>query len=156
MNTSETLSTIIELANSLLELMGTKATVDVVDGDVITINIDSTEEMGLLIGKRGDTLSSFQIILGLMIRQKVGEWKKINVNIGDWRQKQEDYLKSVALDAAGRVRETGKEESLYNLNPGERRMVHIAIALAEMDDIETESVGEGKDRYLVVRLKTSK
>lgn len=115
----------------------------------IDINIDAKEEAGLLIGKRGETLNSLQYILTLIVMRKVGDWQRVVVNIGDWREKQEEYLKNLALQAADRARVTGEVQNLYNLNPSQRRIVHMV--LSEEKDIKTESEGEGIERYLVVR-----
>jgi spoIIIJ-associated protein len=142
-----------ELVNELLRLMGTnaktKVSEDKEDG-AIKVDIE-TEEVGLLIGHHGETLNSIQTILGMIFRQKTGEWARIIVNVGDWREKQEEYLKHLAEQTAARVRETGQEQALYNLTPGQRRIIHLA--LSSNSDLETESTGEGRNRYLVVKPK---
>ena len=73
------------------------------------------------------------------------------VNVGDWREKQEDYLKSLALSALSRARATNEPQPLYNLNASQRRTIHLYLSSEK--DVETESFGEGKERYLIVRLK---
>ena len=142
------------LANELLTLMETKlkakATFDK-ENDAITVDIESGEETGLLIGRHGDTLNSIQTILGMMIKNETGEWKHILVNVGDWREKQEDYLKTLAQETATRAKETGEPQPLYNLTPSQRRVVHMT--LSEDPEVETESVGEDAERYLVVKPK---
>ena len=143
-----------ELTDELLGLMGTKARGDVSfdqENDALVVNIDAGDETGLLIGKRGETLTSLQTILGIILKQKIGEWKRVVVNVGDYREKEEDYLKNLGLSAAERARETGEDQPLYNLKPGQRRIIHLT--LANEKGIETESVGEGEERYLVVRAK---
>jgi spoIIIJ-associated protein len=143
-----------EATDSLLGLMGTTANASVSedkDNDSFIVDIDAKDESGLLIGKRGETINSMQMILGMIFRQKTGGWKRILVNVADWRDKQETRLKELALQAAQRVRETGEEEQLYNLTPGQRRTIHLFLANEE--DVITESVGEGNDRYLIVKPK---
>ena len=143
-----------ELTDGLLGLMGTKAKADISfdqENDALLVNIDAGDETGLLIGKRGETLTSLQTILGIILKQKIGEWKRVVVNVGDYREKEEDYLKNLGLSAAERARETGEDQPLYNLKPGQRRIIHLT--LANEKGIETESVGEGEERYLVVRAK---
>jgi len=143
-----------ETTDSLLALMGTEAKASVSEdkeNDAFVVNIDAKDESGLLIGKRGETINSLQMVLGMIFRQKTGEWKRILVNIADWRDKQETRLKDLALQAAQRVRETGEEQQLYNLSPGQRRTIHLF--LAEEEGVKTESMGEGSDRYLVVKPK---
>jgi len=142
-----------ETTNELLSLMGTNAKAKVSEdkeNEAFRIDIE-TEEVGLLIGHHGETLNSIQTILGMIFRQKTGEWTRIIVNVGDWREKQEEYLKHLAEQTAARVKETGQEQSLYNLTPGQRRIIHLT--LSSDPELETESIGEGRERYLVVKPK---
>lgn len=143
-----------KISEKLLELMGTKAKPHVsedVKNDAVVVDIETSDEAGLLIGSRGDTLNSLQTIIGMIFRQKTGEWQRILVNISDWRERQEERLINLAQQAAQRATETQEPQTLYNLNASQRRVVHMA--LAEDKDVETESKGEGRERYLVVRLK---
>jgi len=148
------LELIKEITEELLKLMGTDAKADFVideENDAIVITLETEEEAGLLIGNRGDTLNSIQSIIGMIFRQKTGEWQRIIVNISNWREKQEERLVGLAEQSAQRAKETGEPQSLYNLNAAQRRIVHLT--LSKDKEIETESQGEGKERYLVVRLK---
>lgn len=145
-----------KIAEGLLKLMGSKATLTVSEdkeNDAIVVNLETDDEAGLLIGNRGDTLNSFQSIIGMLFRQKTGDWQRILVNISDWRERQEERLVSLAHQTAERAIETSEPQTLYNLSASERRVVHLT--LSENDQIETESQGEGKERFLVVRLKQS-
>lgn len=139
-------------SKELLLLMGSTAKVEVAEdeeNDAIKVNIITDEERGLLIGNHGEILLSIQTALGMMLKQKIGEWKRVVVNIGDWREKQEEYLRGLATQASERVKETGKPEYLYNLNPSQRRIIHLA--LSAIKGIKTESEGEGEERYLIVK-----
>jgi spoIIIJ-associated protein len=143
-----------KLVDKLLELMGTKAKAvasEDKENEAIRVDIEADDETGLLIGRHGETLDALQVILGMMVFQESKEWTRIIVNVGDWREKQEDQLKSLALQAAERARETGEPQTLFNLNASQRRIVHMV--LTEEKDIETESSGEGKERYLVIKQK---
>lgn len=122
------------------------------ESDSVEVNIDDGAEAGLLIGKRGDTIFSIQQILALVMKQQTGEWKRVFVNVGDWREKQEEYLKSLAMQAVERVRSTGESQKLYNLNAAQRRIVHMV--LSEEEGIVTESEGEGIERCLIVKPKS--
>ncbi len=141
--------------NELLSLMGSKAKATISEdkeNEAIRVDIDAGDEAGLLIGRRGETLSSIQTVLGMALRAKRGEWTRVIVNVGDWREKQEDYLKELAQSAAQKAKDTGEPQPIYNLSPGQRRVVHLA--LSSDSDIETESTGEGEERYLIVKPKT--
>jgi len=139
------------LSKELLKLMSSKGKIEVSEdkeNDAIRVDIESDDEAGLLIGTRGETLNAIQIALGMMIKQKTGEWKRIIVNVGDWREKQEEHLKEIASQVAERAIETDEPQTLYNLKPSHRRIVHMA--LKETGGVKSESFGEGEERYLVV------
>ncbi len=143
-----------KIAGELFSLMGTKVNLEVSydkKNEAYIVDVESTEETGLLIGRKGETLSSIQMILGIMFKSSVGEWHRILVNVGDYREKEEDYLKGLAMSAAERARETGEPQTLYNLKPAQRRLVHMA--LADEKGVITESMGEGDERYLVIKTK---
>lgn len=150
-----------ELTDELLSMMSTHTTAEIaVDktNECYTVNINGGDETGLLIGKKGETLLSIQTILGVLLKGKTGEWERITVNVGDYLEKEEEYLKNLAVSAASRAKETGEPQSLYNLKSNQRRIIHMV--LAEDGGVVTESVGEGEERYLVVKTtkeeKTSK
>jgi spoIIIJ-associated protein len=141
-----------KLVEELLELMKTAAKASVSydeKNEVFIVNLDAKDETGLLIGKKGETLGSLQTILGIMFKQATGEWHRVVVDVGDYREKEEDYLTNLALSTAARAKETGEPQSLYNLKPWQRRIIHMT--LGEDKEIATESLGEGEERYLVIK-----
>ncbi|OGM28016.1 hypothetical protein A3D00_03120 [Candidatus Woesebacteria bacterium RIFCSPHIGHO2_02_FULL_38_9] len=140
-----------ELANELLSLMGVKATTEVSqdkESDSLRVEINAGEETGLLIGSHGLTLTAIQSFLGLALKQKTGEWKRITVDIGEYKQKQEEYFVNLARETAKRAKSTGKPQYLYNLTAEQRRIIHMS--LTDNKEVKTESFGEGQERYLVV------
>jgi spoIIIJ-associated protein len=148
------IETLQKIADKLFALMSTKAEVKVTydkSNEAFVVDVEAGDETGLLIGKKGETLSSIQTMLGILLKQKTDEWNRVIVNVGDYREKEEDYLKGLATTTAERAKETKEPQTLYNLTPGQRRIVHMA--LSEDEDVETESVGEGNERYLVVKAK---
>lgn len=143
-----------KLANDLLLLMGVKVKAQVAEdkaNEAFVVTVEAGDETGLLIGRRGETLLSIQSLLGVIVRQHLGEWVRIVVDVGDWREKEEERLKSLALSAGERAKETGQPQPLYNLTPAQRRIVHLI--LSEDETLETESLGEDAERYLVVKPK---
>lgn len=143
-----------EVAKELLKLMGSKAKTKVTyddEQDAVYVDIDTKDETGLLIGNRGETLNSLQTIIGMICYKKIGEWQRVIVNISDWRERQEKRLKELAEQAAARAVDTNSPQTLYNLNASQRRIIHMY--LSENKEVETESIGEGKERYLVVKNK---
>jgi len=141
-----------QLAEELLAGLQIPATVTVSPGeeDTLSVNI-TTEESGLLIGYHGETLSSFQLILGLMVYKKLWQWVKVVVEIGDYRAKRAEQLTAMAQAYANQALSTGQPVYLPPLPPSERRVVHLA--LQENPQVETESVGDGNSRRVVVKPK---
>ena len=150
-NKSDVVSICDKVIGELLKLIGTKSKAETSydkDNDCINIDIKADEESGLLIGKKGETVNSLQKFVALSLRRSTGEWHRVMVNVGDWREKQQLRLEELATQTADRARETGDPQNLYNLTAGQRRVIHLF--LSNEKDIKTESVGEGEERYLVV------
>jgi spoIIIJ-associated protein len=146
-------ASIKELAERLLSLVGSRAKVDVKEdtkNEATLITMQAEEDAGLLIGNRGRTLNDIQTILGMILKRRTGEWKRVVVDVSGWREKEEKRLSELARQTAERVRATGEPQALYNLSPSQRRTIHLA--LAEEKDIHTESHGEEEERYLLISL----
>lgn len=145
------LKVIEEEAKLLLEQTGISAQVQVAqEDDNYKIQID-TDENALLIGKHGNTLASLELVLSLIIAQKTGEFRRILLEVGGYRQAREDYLKDLADRLKEEVLATGAERVIRDLKPWERRVIHMT--LSENTDLITESEGEERDRVLVIRKK---
>ena len=114
------------------------------------MNIE-TEETGLLIGFHGRTLESFQMILGMIAAKELGTWERVYVNVGDYREKREEALMYMAQRASERAIATGRPVDLAHLSAAERRVIHLTLSGDER--VSTESVGEGRDRKLVISPK---
>lgn len=142
-----------KLAEELISLTGVSAQVEVVDlgENTYEVNLSTEDETGLLIGFRGENINAIQTILGIMLKGQTGEWARLVVNVGDYRQKQDEKLKELADQSADRAVETKSAQPIYNLNATQRRVVHMH--LSARDDITTESEGVEPERYLVVRPK---
>ncbi len=145
------LDVIEEETKSLLEQTGISAQVKVAqEDDTYKIQID-TDENALLIGKHGNTLSSLELVLSLIIAQKTGEFRRVLLEVGGYRQAREDYLKDLADRLKEEVLTTGTERVVRDLKPWERRVIHMS--LSESTDLITESEGEDRDRVLVIKKK---
>lgn len=142
-----------KITDKLLELTGVSAQVDVIDlgNNSYQINIGAEDETGLLIGFRGENINSIQTVLGMILKGQTGEWYRIVVNVGDYREKQEEKLKELATQSADRAVETKEPQPIYNLNASQRRIVHMF--LSERTDVTTESEGVEPERYLVIKSK---
>src|SRR3989339_502543 len=145
--------TIEKLAKELFLLAGVNVKVIVSENEegVYEVNLETSEETGLLIGFRGENINAIQTVLGIMVKGVTGEWIRIIVNIGDYRQKQEQKLFALADQSADRAIETKEPQPIYNLTAGQRRIIHMY--LSKRDDVVTESQGENLERFLVVKSK---
>ncbi|MFZ5534699.1 MAG: protein jag [Patescibacteria group bacterium] len=141
---------VVEELIQKLEIVGT-VSVTTDETDAFRINI-ATEETGLLIGHHGKTLESLQVILGVIVSKKLGRWVKAYVNVGDYREKREEALMHMAQRAADRALASGRPVELSRLSPAERRIIHLTLSGDER--IETESMGEGDGRILLVKPKS--
>lgn len=142
-----------ELTEKLLELSGASAQVEVIDlgENTYTVNLSTDDETGLLIGFRGENINAIQTVLGMMLKGQTGEWYRLVVNVGDYREKQEEKLKELADQSADRAVETKEPQPIYNLTAAQRRVVHMH--LSQRSDIATESEGVDPERYLVIKSK---
>lgn len=143
--------TIQEITEELFEKIGIVATVSVEkEEDLYKVAI-STEENALLIGKHGNTLSSLEYVLTQLVSTKEGSFTRIIVEVGGYREEREEYLENLAEKIKQEVLETGVQKSLRGLKPWERRVVHMYLSTDT--SLVTESVGEGRDRELLVSKK---
>ena len=140
------------ITEDLLARLGIQGnvSVDIDETEAFRVHIE-TEETGLLIGFHGRTLESLQIILGIIVSKELATWVKVYVNVGDYREKREEALMLMAQHAAERAIAMGREIELGNLSASERRVIHLT--LSGDDRVETESVGEGSRRTLLVKPK---
>lgn len=136
-----------DLLEELLDKMGVDAEVEVREEDPITLNVVG-EDLGILIGRRGETLSAVQFILNQMLNQRNGEWFGVIVDAEDYRLRREEQLRGLARRMADRARYYRQAVTLDPMPPHERRIVHMA--LAEHGQVDTHSVGEGDDRRVVI------
>jgi spoIIIJ-associated protein len=150
MNNTE-LSKIQAEATALLSDLGVEAKVTAsVDKEtgVITLQIESPEA-AFLIGFHGETLQALQLILSFAAHKVLGDWVRVSVNVGDYRQKREEQLRRLALNLAMKVKFSGEVQTIPNLSAAERRIVHLA--LADHPEVMSQSEGEGRQRVLTIR-----
>ena len=111
----------------------------------------SGERMGLLIGKRGDTLDAVQYLTSLYVNKEKNSYVKINLDTEGYRSKREETLVKLAHSLERRVLREGQPITLEPMSPNERRIIHAA--LQGSDKIKTYSVGDEPNRKVVVALQ---
>src|SRR6266487_4595731 len=142
----------VNVLQHILRYMNIHATVQVRSTSPLTLNIHGiNENLGLLIGRRGETLASLQLLVNLIVSHRTRHRMRIIVDAENYRERREENLRSLALRVAQQVRNYRRSIALEAMPPHERRIVHIA--LSDSKDISTESIGEGDARRVVISLK---
>ena len=109
------------------------------------------ENLGALIGKRGQTLDALQYLLGHVVNRQQDAFLRVKLDIGSYREKQENKLRGFARNAARRVKQSGKSLALDPMTPNERRIIHAALQRDRY--VTTHSEGEGEKRHVVITLR---
>ena len=152
MPSREDIEITVDVLQSILRYMNIHATVQVRSASPLTLNIHGiNENLGLLIGRRGETLAALQLLVNLIVRHRTRHRIRIIVDAENYRERREENLRSLALRVAQQVRNYRRSIALEAMPPHERRIVHIA--LSDSQDISTESIGEGDERRVVISLK---
>lgn len=128
-------------------------TVDVdYDEDKRTMDIEiSGSDMGVLIGKRGQTLDSLQYLVSLVVNKEVEEYIRVKLDTENYRERRKETLENLAKNIAYKVKRTKRSVSLEPMNPYERRIIHSALQNDKY--VTTYSEGEEPFRRVVVALK---
>ena len=146
-----------QITEEILGRMGIPAEVmvEVGEDEVLKVNIsalpDNDEGLGILIGYRGSTLRSLQLVLGLIINKGREDWTPVVVDVGDYKKNHEETLRSLARRTMEKARFLKEPVSLSPMNAYDRRIIHLEVA--EVEDMISESVGEEPRRRVVVRPK---
>lgn len=109
------------------------------------------DDAGLLIGRKGDTLKTFQFLVRYIVSQRIDDRAYLMIDVEGYQQRRQQSLENMARRVASRVADTGRSITLEPMPPAERRMVHIA--LSDHPSVTTESTGYGDSRQVVVLLK---
>lgn len=143
-----------KVAQELLEQLGLDSSVVVSQEEEVfsvALNLNNVSDNPLLIGYHGEALFSFQLILSQLVAREIGEWVRITVEVGDYREKRKQQLVEMAENYAKRALESGQAVYLPPLSSSDRRIIHLVIQ--ERTDVESVSEGEGNNRRLLIRPK---
>ena len=150
---NDTVDNIREFLENVFSAMNMEVTIDIKkaeDDKVYEVEL-SGKEMGLLIGKRGQTLDSLQYLTTLAVNKHSDGYIKVKLDTEDYRQRRKDTLENLAKNIAYKVKRTKRPVSLEPMNPFERRVIHSALQGDRY--VETHSEGEEPFRHVVVTLK---
>jgi spoIIIJ-associated protein len=137
------------LVARIVGALGVEARVEVSEDDEAIVVTCSGPDVGLLIGRHGQTIDSIQYLLNVIAYRAYGDEKKdVVVDAAGYRERRRQTLESLAVRAAERVRETGGREELEPMTAVERKVVHLR--LKEVAGVATSSEGTEPNRYVVV------
>ena len=126
--------------------------VDIGNGRV-RLSLDCGDASGLLVGREGQTLASVQYLASRIVARKIGGSLRLQIDAGNYRERQDDRLKELALHLAEKVKQTGRPQSTRPLSAYQRRLVHLAL---DGDTaVPTRSNGDGAQRTVVLFLKNT-
>lgn len=139
--------------NSVFDAMGLAVDVEVkMNEEEKEMDVNLTgEEMGLLIGKRGQTLDSLQYLVSLVVNKESEDYLRVKLDTENYRERRKETLETLAKNIAYKVKRTRRPVSLEPMNPYERRIIHSALQNDKY--VFTKSEGEEPFRHVVIALK---
>ncbi|WP_024832691.1 RNA-binding cell elongation regulator Jag/EloR [Ruminiclostridium josui] len=136
---------------TILNNMGVEADINVTeDEESIVVDING-DNIGIIIGRRGETMDSLQYLTSLVVNKEYEDYKRVILNVENYRQKREETLIKLANRLADKVVKYKKPITLEPMNPYERRIIHSSLQGHKY--VETYSTGEEPKRKVVITLK---
>ena len=114
----------------------------------LRVTLDCGEDYGSVIGRRGETLDAIQYLTRLVVNKNNEGYRRVAVNVGNYREKRENTLRALARKNASKAKKYGRNIALEPMNPYERRIIHSAIA--EIEGVASRSVGEEPYRKVII------
>ncbi|MGA2159532.1 MAG: RNA-binding cell elongation regulator Jag/EloR [Dehalococcoidia bacterium] len=143
-----------KVLSDILKAMGIAAEIDVTsspdENTPVTLNIEG-DDLGVLIGRRGQALASLQYLVRLIVAEKSKKWISVNVDVDWYKKRHYETLKKLAQRLAEQVARRKRAITMEPMQPDERRIVHLA--LADNPDVMTQSTGEGDGRRVVIQMR---
>jgi len=142
---------VTEILNTLLGLMGVPGKVEVLS-DELPLALDiKGDDLGILIGRRGQTLASLEYITKLVVVGRLKAWLPLTVDVAGYKKRRRDSLQRLALYLTEQVKSRRLAITMEPMPADERRIVHLT--LADDPDVTTQSIGEGENRKVVILLR---
>ena len=142
---------VVEILDTLLGLLDVAGEVEVLS-DEIPLDLDiKGDDLGILIGRRGQTLASLEYITKLMVVGRLKAWIPLTIDVAGYKKRRRDSLQRLALYLAEQVKSRCRAITMEPMPADERRIVHLT--LADNPDVTTQSMGEGESRKVVILLR---
>lgn len=158
------LSEVLDNLLGMLLLEGSYEIEEEAEGFLVSID---TKDAGRLIGARGESLEGLQLVVNQIMSRKMAEkpalsesakgeqvegYKRVILDVASWRKQKMEELKTLATSLGKQVLDSGKQLELEPMSAWQRRVIHMSIS--ETPGLSSESVGEGRDRHVVIKLQT--
>lgn len=144
----DVVSHVTEILDTLLGLMGVQGKIEVISDELpLALNING-DDLGILIGRRGQTLVALEYVTKLMVVQRLKAWLPLTIDVGSYKKHRADSLQKLALYLAEQVKSRRRAMPMEPMPANERRIIHLA--LADHPDVTTQSIGEGENRKIVI------
>lgn len=141
----------VDFLKKIIPLMGVEAEISAeMDDEALHVSLEG-EKMGILIGRRGETLDALQYLTSIIVNKDKQDYVRVTLDTENYREKRKDVLEKLANKIADKVVRNGRNMTLEPMNPFERRIIHAA--LQNHDYVTTSSIGEEPERKVVVSLK---
>jgi spoIIIJ-associated protein len=142
---------VTEVLDALIGLLGVAGKVEVLSDEIpLALDIQG-DDLGILIGRRGQTLASLEYITKLIVAGRLKTWLPLRVDVGGYKKRRCDSLQRLALSLAEQVKSRRHAITMEPMPADERRIVHLT--LADNPDVTTQSIGEGENRKVVILLR---
>jgi spoIIIJ-associated protein len=144
----DVVSRVREIVDTLLGLVGVQGKVELLSNELpLALNIEG-DDLGILIGRRGQTLAALEYVVKLIVVQRLKAWVPLTIDVGGYKKHRRDSLQKLALYLAEQVKSRRRAMPLEPMPADERRIIHLT--LADHPDVTTQSIGEGENRKVVI------
>ena len=144
----DVVSRVTDILGTLLGLMEVQGEVEVLSAESpLALNVKG-EDLGILIGRRGQTLVALEYVTKLIVVQQLKTWVPLTIDVGGYKKHRRDSLQKLALYLAEQVKSRRRAMPMEPMPADERRIIHLA--LADHPDVMTQSIGEGENRKVVI------
>lgn len=144
----DVVSRVKEIVETLLGLVGVQGKVEMLSNELpLALNIEG-DDLGILIGRRGQTLAALEYVAKLIVVRRLKVWLPLTIDVGGYKKHRRDSLQKLALYLAEQVKSRRRAMPLEPMPADERRIIHLT--LADHPDVTTQSIGEGENRKVVI------
>jgi spoIIIJ-associated protein len=141
--------TAVTFLKDVFSKMNLEVKIDIKLDDNLNMDIElSGSEMGVLIGKRGQTLDSLQYLVSLVVNKESDQYVRVKLDTENYRERRKETLETLAINLANKVKKTGRKFSLEPMNPYERRIIHYK--LQDNKFVKTHSEGDEPFRKVII------